>query len=66
MQLQRYYVLEFYRIISPKKASVETLSSFHSKAYVDYLQKLNNADEGEYEKYEQDLQEYGLGTRSNV
>jgi acetoin utilization deacetylase AcuC-like enzyme len=47
------------QLVPPKLASEESLLSFHSRNYIEFLQKINESSD--LEKYEEDQLEFGLG-----
>lgn len=47
------------QLVPPKLASEDSLLSFHSRHYIEFLQKVNESSD--LEKYEEDQLEFGLG-----
>lgn len=59
--IEAYGMTEHLDVFSPRPATINELTSFHSLDYVHYLKNLNEADEEDYGKYESNFEEYGLG-----
>jgi acetoin utilization deacetylase AcuC-like enzyme len=47
------------QLVPPKLASEDSLLSFHSRNYIEFLQKINESSD--LEEYEEDHLEFGLG-----
>lgn len=56
--VKSYELLQFCKIISPKRCTLEDLLSFHSADYVECLKRYN--DEDDIEEVTDELQEFGL------
>lgn len=56
--VRSYDLLQFCKVISPKRGTLEDLLSFHSSDYVECLKRYNNEDD--IEEVTDELQEFGL------
>lgn len=57
--IRAYDLLSHMQLVPPKLASEDSLLSFHSRNYIEFLQKVN--DSSDLEEYEEDQLEFGLG-----
>jgi histone deacetylase 8 len=57
--IRAYGLLSHMRLVPPKLASEDSLLSFHSRNYIEFLKKVNESSD--LEKYEEDQLEFGLG-----
>jgi len=57
--IRAYDLLSHMQLVPPKSASEDSLLSFHSRNYIEFLQKINESSD--LEEYEEDHLEFGLG-----